>query len=125
MKYSLVRPCVECPFLPGFTISVERLREFAENGQFACRKHCEVDEEAFVAKGPDTPCCAGALIALEKASRPNQMMRISERLGFYDRSKLDMSVEVTDLYPDDEDEDLCSGCNELHDYCEEDDDNGD
>lgn len=38
--------------------------------------------------------CAGALIFLEKRYRPNQLMRISERLGMYDRTKLDMKAKV-------------------------------
>lgn len=38
--------------------------------------------------------CAGAMIVLEKMERPNQMMRIAERLGLYDRSKLKMDAPV-------------------------------
>lgn len=38
--------------------------------------------------------CAGALILLERANRASQMMRIAERLGMYDRTKLDMQAKV-------------------------------
>lgn len=38
--------------------------------------------------------CAGALIFNEKRGYANQMMRISERLGMYDASKLDMKARV-------------------------------
>lgn len=38
--------------------------------------------------------CAGALIFNEKRHTPNQMMRICERLGFYDARKLDMKAGV-------------------------------
>jgi hypothetical protein len=38
--------------------------------------------------------CAGALIFLEKLERPNQLMRIFERLGAYDCKKLKMDAPV-------------------------------
>lgn len=38
--------------------------------------------------------CAGALVLLEKLDKPNQMMRWMERLGAYDRTKLDMNAPV-------------------------------
>jgi hypothetical protein len=38
--------------------------------------------------------CAGMLIFLEKRNQPTQMMRICERLGLYDRTKLDMAAKV-------------------------------
>lgn len=97
MKYTMTTPCAECPFLVsmahGFTI--KRLSEFAPN-EFACHKACDVDEEegTFVAKSDDTPHCAGALIFNEKRNRPHQMMRIAERLGLYDYTKLNMKAEV-------------------------------
>ena len=42
--------------------------------------------------------CAGALILLEKLNLPSQMMRIAERLGMYDRRKLDMLAPVFDSF---------------------------
>lgn len=38
--------------------------------------------------------CAGALIFLEAQERPNQMMRIAERIGCYDPSQLDINFPV-------------------------------
>jgi len=38
--------------------------------------------------------CAGALIMLEKMDQPSQMMRICERIGLYDRTKLKMDSPV-------------------------------
>ena len=46
--------------------------------------------------GPNAEHCAGALIFLEAQEQPNQMMRIAERLGLYDRRKLDMESPVFD-----------------------------
>jgi hypothetical protein len=43
-----------------------------------------------------SPHCAGALIFLEKLDSPHQMMRICERIGYYDRTKLDMTAPVVE-----------------------------
>lgn len=94
MRYALNTPCDECPFLKGSGFAFKRLKEFASN-QFACHKACKVnDESEFVPRSDKTPHCAGALIFNEKRGEPHQMMRIAERLGLYDRSKLDMSANV-------------------------------
>lgn len=96
MDYTLTTPCKECPFLNKFKkgFSVKQLEGFA-SGEFACHKTCDVSEET----GSFEPAaksvhCAGALIYLEKRERPHQMMRIVERLGMYDRTKLDMDADV-------------------------------
>ena len=80
-------------FKRGYTI---KQLEMHASGEFACHKTCELTEEDG---GEFTPRkgsvhCAGALIYLEKRDRPHQMMRICERLGMYDRTKLDMEAEV-------------------------------
>jgi hypothetical protein len=96
MKYSLTKPCDECPFLRTSGFTFESLLEHAV-GEFPCHKACDLDEDetAFVErKNGKTPHCAGALIFLEKRNKPHQMMRITERLGEYDASKLDMSANV-------------------------------
>ena len=96
MKYDLKRPCAECPFLRGSplnkTLPKSRLRGFAK-GQFPCHKTAELTEEGYE-KTPESQHCAGALIALEKIGASHQMMRICERLGFYDPTKLDMTSDV-------------------------------
>lgn len=96
MKYTLTEPCDECPFLVGSGFKMKRLKEHA-SGEFACHKARDVDEETgnFVERSNGkTPHCAGALIFLEKRNQPNQMMRICERLGMYDASKLNMQAKV-------------------------------
>lgn len=78
--------------LHGF--SVARLEEFA-SGAFHCHKTGTTDEETDnLIATPASKHCAGALIYLEKRHRSNQMMRIAERLGLYDRTKLNMSADV-------------------------------
>lgn len=99
MKYDLKKPCGNCPFrtdcLPGWLgeESAERIATAITDLQqtFSCHK---TDRGAN--KEETTQHCGGALIMLEKMGQPNQMMRIAERLGFYDRSKLDMNAPVFD-----------------------------
>lgn len=94
MKYTLHEPCDECPFLKKSNFTLRRLKQFA-SGQFPCHKLCDTNEnDEFVPKNKNTPHCAGALIFLEKRGQSNQMMRIAERLGLYDRTKLNMKAEV-------------------------------
>lgn len=95
MKYNLTEPCNECPFLIGSGFKLARLKAHA-SGEFACHMACKIDEESgdFVARGKKTPHCAGALIFLEKRNTPHQMMRICERIGLYDRRKLNMKAPV-------------------------------
>ena len=99
MRYDMTTPCPECPFLIGSGFTWESLVEHA-SGEFACHKACEVNEEGFYrAKDVQTPHCAGALIFNEKrevagTGTSTQMMRISERLGLYDRTKLNMAAPV-------------------------------
>lgn len=96
MKYTQTTPCKECPFLKSMAhaFTIKRLMEFACEGSFPCHKSAEINEDnEFVAK-QNSVACAGALIFLEKRNQPNQMMRISERLGMYDYRKLNMEADV-------------------------------
>lgn len=97
MQYTMTKPCDACPFLRGSGFTWKSLEEHA-SGEFACHKTCDVSEDDENAgtyePNDDSLHCAGALIFLEKQNRPHQMMRIAERLGLYDRRKLDMSADV-------------------------------
>lgn len=99
MQYTMTTPCPECPFLKSMShgYSIRRLREFA-SGEFPCHKTADYREDddgsgGFVANS-ESQHCAGALIFNEKRNQPHQMMRICERFGHYDRTKLDMTAEV-------------------------------
>lgn len=92
MKFDLTKPCKECPFRtdrPGY-LRADRVEEITDallGGQtFQCHK--------TIRAGVEDQHCAGALVFLEANERPNQMMRIMERLGAYDRNKLDMDGPV-------------------------------
>lgn len=96
--FLLKRPCSLCPFrtdcLPGW-LGSERAEEIAESITTLDQNfHCH---ETTGAKGPRAKTlqhCAGALIMLEHMESPNQMMRIAERLGVYDRRALHMDAPV-------------------------------
>lgn len=90
----MTTPCKECPYLKDSGFKYSRLVEHA-SGEFPCHKACDLsDEGVFESKGDKTPHCAGALIFLEKQNKPHQMMRIAERLGLYDKRKLNMTANV-------------------------------
>jgi hypothetical protein len=79
----MTTPCAECPFLKPHVSGLP------------CHKASDLKDGQYIEKPDDaTPHCAGALIYLEKRNAPHQMMRIAERLGLYDRTKLDMTAEV-------------------------------
>lgn len=105
MKYTLTTPCAKCPFrtdIPAY-LTKARVQELeralvGQQQTFTCHETTVPDDgdEDGVAMmdGPRAQHCAGALILLEKIGKPNQMMRISERLGMYDYSKLNMHAPV-------------------------------
>jgi len=109
MKFDLVRPCAQCPFrrdvAPFLTVGrVVELEDALVRQQqtFACHKTVDYDNESDehdedgepIDFSDDEQHCAGAMILLEKLDKPNQMMRIAERIGRYDREKLDMNAPV-------------------------------
>lgn len=103
MNYDLIRPCPKCPFRTdgeGY-LRPERAQEIAtaiaRGSTFACHQttvYVEDDEGGDMEATSDSQFCAGALIMMERMEAPNQSMRIAERLGVYDPSKLDMSAPV-------------------------------
>ena len=94
MNYNMTEPCDACPILLGSGFTYRSLSAHA-SGEFACHKTCELSDDTgnFEPKKKSLHC-AGALIFLEKKNAPHQMMRIRERLGMYDRTKLNMDAPV-------------------------------
>jgi hypothetical protein len=93
----MTTPCDNCPFLKKFKrgYTLARLNSFAR-GEFHCHQTGDIDDEGtgdFIAN-KNSVHCAGALIFLEKRNRPHQIMRIAERIGMYDRFKLNMKAAV-------------------------------
>lgn len=110
MNYTQTKPCGECPFRSDkpFPLTEGRVLEICEglmyyNASFSCHKTTtSVGRSNQHGKAIH---CAGALIFMEKQGLSHQMMRICERLGMYDHTKLDMSFPVYDDM-----EEMLEGC---------------
>lgn len=99
MKFDLKKPCKDCPFINGsstnVTLAEGRLKGIVEDIRndmsFICHKtinkQCREQQH-----------CACAMIFLERENRPNQMMRIAERIGCYDHKKLVMYVDIVTTF---------------------------
>lgn len=101
----MTKPCVKCPFRRGTVMKLteERIIEIealfgpsnrGQGGTFPCHETLDYDgdgdgeDDCGGQETSKTAHCAGALIYAEKREAPTQMMRICERLGMYDRTKL-------------------------------------
>lgn len=103
--YTLTSPCAKCPFRSdaGPYLREERAREIADGlragGEFTCHQTVDYKDNADGVTegeiGKRARVCAGALITMEK-DKPNQMMRIAERLGLYVPEAMDMDAPVYD-----------------------------
>ena len=107
MRYNLTSPCGNCPFRSDkrFPLHRGRIEEITMDGhEFACHKTVDYsdpdDDGDYQWKSEDTSHCAGLLILLEKEEQPHQMMRIAERFGDYDHTKLNMDAPVYDTIED-------------------------
>ena len=97
MKFNLTAPCKDCPFRTDIPsqegwLGYERAEGISDaildmDGTFTCHKTTHLADR-------EHQHCAGALIMCEANDKPNQMMRIAERLGFYDRTKVKMDSPV-------------------------------
>lgn len=99
MKFDLKKPCKDCPFIKGSatntTLAEGRLEGIVDDIRagmtFTCHKTLEKRQS-------EQQHCGGALIFLEKENNPNQMMRIAERFGLYNRKALHMDADLVDEY---------------------------
>jgi hypothetical protein len=101
--YGMTTPCSNCPFRSDVKpyLTRERVREIERGltrGEFPCHKTTEHDEDGEHIHSEKDIHCAGALILKEKLGESSQMMRISERLGMYDPSKLNMDAPVYESF---------------------------
>lgn len=107
MNFGLTQPCNDCPFRTDVRpyLNRARVREI-EHGlveqqqSFPCHKTTvdSKDGEGELMVTSRSEHCAGAMILLEGIAKPNQMMRIAERLGIYDHRKLDMGSPVFNTF---------------------------
>lgn len=100
--FERVKPCKTCPFLTGG----EGLRHLGTD-RAAEIVHSVRDRQETFTCHDDLPKpeskrqhCVGVMLMLEKINRPNQMMRICERMGMYDRTKLVGADSVFDDFDD-------------------------
>jgi len=109
MNFSMVRPCEKCPFrndIPAYLRKdrvVEIVTALKNGGTFACHETVKLNEDGEpIQPSAEEQFCAGAMVMLENEDIAilNQMIRIAERLGFYDPEKLDMKSPVFDCFPD-------------------------
>lgn len=110
-NYDMTIPCDNCPFRKegGIPLHESRVHEIVNaDGEFPCHKTVDYDDEGDGVATAKSKVCAGFLIFLEKQDRPNQMMRISERLRIYDPAKF-RDQPVCDEIFDDEDEMVAAG----------------
>jgi hypothetical protein len=89
MNFNMKSPCKDCPFVEGSstntTLMPGRIEGIANDlmrgATFECHKTLNLSSNK-------KEHCGGALQYLERENRPNQMMRIAERFGGYDRHQL-------------------------------------
>jgi hypothetical protein len=109
VKFEKKVPCNDCPFRRGTPMSLtpERVMEIgsmmlsSSGGMFPCHKttiSVEDEEDGSVSREAvrDSQHCAGALIFAEKNETSTQLMRIAERIGFYDAKALMADKKVVD-----------------------------
>ncbi len=66
-----------------------------QDKNFPCHKTLDYDgDDGEGSRNSKTMECAGAVIMLEHMGRPHQLMRIAERLRYYDRTTMDMDAPV-------------------------------
>lgn len=104
--YGMTTPCPKCPFrndIPAYLTRgrVLEIERSLDRGNFPCHlttTHDDEEESDYYVPTGNEVHCAGALILMEKEDRSSQMMRIAERLGFYDHTKLNMDAPVFDSF---------------------------
>lgn len=93
--FKLKKPCKGCPFLKDSPTGLHKDRlpsivdDLINDHVFHCHKTIDYSNQFDEETGEinqyteKNQFCAGAMIFLEKMERPNQMMRIGERMGHY------------------------------------------
>ena len=96
----LYTPCPNCPFRsdrPGY-LTKARAREIVscidKDQNFPCHQTVDYSGEGDGVTTLKSKTCAGFAILCEAEEKPNQIMQIAERLGLYDRDKLNMAAPV-------------------------------
>lgn len=101
--FDLKRPCANCPFRKecgkSFRLGTERLEEIFEAVSFQCHKTVDYEHEddPIRKQGNKPQQCAGLMSLLSRADKPNQIMQVAERLGYFDPSRLEHDAVYASL----------------------------
>lgn len=94
-------PCDNCPFRHDVHrfLHEKRYADIAasviDRGEnFTCHKHNDFDDEGQAVNNLRSMSCAGSMIFLRHVGKPNTMMKVMERMGWFDSSKLRMDAPV-------------------------------
>jgi len=88
--FDMKTPCDNCPFLKegGIRVSKSRTRSILNDStSFPCHKTVNYDAgededgESVIDNTAHTKVCAGYMIMLFKADKPNQILQIASRIG--------------------------------------------
>lgn len=95
MRY---KECANCPFFDPnqLHLSRERKLEIVASIRSDASFHCHATLDYNTEDDDPMPTartqeCVGSMILQEREGRVNQMLRIMERIGMYDHTKLDMA----------------------------------
>lgn len=90
--FDLKKPCKNCPFRVGqgelYQLHQDRLQEIFNAPAFQCHKTVDYSGEN-PSSGNKPQQCAGLMAVLVAEGRPNQIMQVAERLGYFDPGYLD------------------------------------
>ncbi len=99
--FDRLKPCKTCPFRTDEHavryLGEDRAQEIVDSLMSDCSFTCHDDLDS---PERERQHCVGAMILLEKNDTPNQIMRIGERIGVYDRHALAGREEVFDDFDD-------------------------
>lgn len=95
MMFKMTRPCDNCPFRKGkgcsFKLGKQRIQDIVDGPSFQCHKTLDYEnfDDPIARQGAHPQQCAGLMSLLSREGKPNQIMQIGERLGYFDPAKLD------------------------------------
>ncbi len=101
----LVKPCSKCPFADPFQLDlrhdrkVEIVAAIRADQPFWCHNTVNYGGDDDTPNVSKSEMCAGANILEEREDSLNQYGRVMERIGFYDRDKLDINNMELVPYP--------------------------
>jgi hypothetical protein len=101
MKFSLKKPCPNCPFRRDRPPPIMNARVadivravFNEDAVFICHQTNRFDEAGDLADSDDVQFCAGVMIMLARQGRSHAVLDEARAGGAYDPTRLDLAAPV-------------------------------